>query len=158
MNKNAKGNMASTHRVEKCGIIPLPNHLIWTIPRPGAGLIWCDLWHCYGTWLPIGDPHGISIVFFYGIAMYLAEFHMFPIFYGMGFIQLSPIPIPYDLWPLIMEFLRIWQNPIHSPYLTKWHWYGSASYQYHMLLPEKSHTTPNCLVTVVDDVGMLWTL
>ena len=76
-------------------------------------------WNWYGTWLPIGDPYVISIVFFYGSATYLAEFHMFPIFYGMGFIRLSPIPIPYDLLPLTT--LRIWQNAIHTPYLTKWH-------------------------------------
>ena len=54
-------------------------------------------WNWFGTWLPIGDPHVISTVFFYGIATYFAEFHTFPIFYGMAFIQLSPTPIPYDL-------------------------------------------------------------
>ena len=54
-------------------------------------------WNWYGTWLPIEDPLVISFVFFYGIATYLAEFHMFPIFYGMGLIRVSPIPIPYHL-------------------------------------------------------------
>ena len=37
-----------------------------------------------------------SIVFNYGIATYLAKFHIFPMVSGMGMIRVSPIPIPYN--------------------------------------------------------------
>jgi len=30
-----------------------PNRLIWTIHGPGSGMVWCDLWHCYGPYMEL---------------------------------------------------------------------------------------------------------
>ena len=118
---------------------PLPNRLIWTIHGPGVGMVWCDLWHCYGPYMELvwdmashrrptcnfhclflwncyvfcripyfphilwygfhtAQPHTNtlrSVILDYGIAMYLAESHTFPILNKMALIWLSPIPLPY---------------------------------------------------------------
>ena len=47
-------------------------------------------------YMPLSSFSFDSIVFNYGIATYLAQFHRFPIVSGMGMIWISPIPIPYD--------------------------------------------------------------
>ena len=47
-------------------------------------------------YMPLSSFSFDSILFNYGIATYLAQFHRFLIVSGMVMIWISPIPIPYD--------------------------------------------------------------
>ena len=62
---------------EKC-----PYQTVWYGPymaqvREWYGVIYGTamgrMWNWYGTWLLIGDPHVVSIIFFYGIATYFGK-------------------------------------------------------------------------------------
>ena len=80
--------------------LPLSNLMIWAMYGPSMEMVWHKLWPIYGQYMalvwaiasisklcmPLSSFSFDSIVLNYRIAIYLAQFHRFPIVSGTGMI------------------------------------------------------------------------